>query len=83
LVVVEKAVDSKIIQDKITSLLEKLEIPYKNISHYVLAFIHRSIVNERQDFTPEHNERLEFLGDAVLELAITNNLFIQYPEKTE
>jgi len=36
-------------------------IDYKNISNYILAFIHRSIVNERPDFAPEHNERLEFL----------------------
>lgn len=83
MVVVEKAINSKVIQDKIITILEKLDIPFKDISHYVLAFIHRSIVNERQDFAPEHNERLEFLGDAVLELAITNNLFIKFPDKPE
>lgn len=83
MVVVEKAVNSKNIQEKISILLDKLQIPYINISHYVLAFIHRSIVNEKQDFAPEHNERLEFLWDAVLELVITNNLFLQFPEKPE
>ncbi|USN59422.1 MAG: hypothetical protein H6767_01905 [Candidatus Peribacteria bacterium] len=50
---------------------------------YTLACIHRSIVNERSDYTPEHNERLEFLGDAVLELAVTEQLFADFPEKPE
>lgn len=70
-------------QDKISVLLKKLEINFKDPSLYVLAFIHRSIVNERPDFAPEHNERLEFLGDAVLELAITNNLYKDFPKKPE
>jgi dsRNA-specific ribonuclease len=61
LVVLEKAIENKNIQNKIAGLLDKLDIKYKNISHYVLAFIHRSIVNEKPDFAPEHNERLEFL----------------------
>jgi dsRNA-specific ribonuclease len=61
LVITEKAVKSKIMHDKISVVLNKLDIDYKNISLYVLAFIHRSIVNERPDFAPEHNERLEFL----------------------
>jgi ribonuclease-3 len=64
-------------------LLINLEIPYNNIKNYILAFIHRSIVNERQDYAPEHNERLEFLGDAVLELVITDNLFKNYKDKAE
>ncbi|MDR2640524.1 MAG: hypothetical protein LBC61_04335 [Candidatus Peribacteria bacterium] len=64
-------------------MLINLEIPYNNIKNYILAFIHRSIVNERQDYAPEHNERLEFLGDAVLELVITDNLFKNYKDKAE
>ena len=83
MVLTKKAVDSDICRDKISMLLTKLELDYKDISIYILAFIHRSIVNERPDFAPEHNERLEFLWDAVLELVITNNLFINFPEKTE
>ena len=65
------------------SLTQKLWISYKDISLYVLAFIHRSIVNERPDKAPEHNERLEFLGDAVLELVITERLFLDFPERAE
>ena len=45
------------------------------------AFTHRSYVNEAGG--GKHNERLEFLGDAVLELVVTHHLFIQYPEKAE
>jgi ribonuclease-3 len=40
-------------------------------------------VNERPDYAPNHNERLEFLWDAVLELSITNNLYKDYTDKTE
>jgi len=47
------------------------------------AFIHRSYLNEHRELTLEHNERLEFLGDAVLELIVTDYLFLQYPHKTE
>ena len=46
------------------------------------AFTHRSFVNENKGYG-EHNERLEFLGDAVLELVITDYLFKKYPEETE
>lgn len=64
-------------------LAESLGIQAKDTSLYILAFIHRSIVNERPDKAPEHNERLEFLWDAVLELVITERLYIDFPEKTE
>lgn len=83
MVVTQKAVENKQIQEKIAKLLDVLDVKYNNISHYVLAFIHRSIVNEKPDFAPEHNERLEFLWDAVLELAITRNLYLDFPNKPE
>lgn len=69
--------------DKISVILNELNVKYNDISLYVLAFIHRSIVNERSDFAPEHNERLEFLWDAVLELSITKNLYNHFPTKPE
>ena len=48
-----------------------------------LAFTHRSYVNEQKGTKGEHNERLEFLGDAVLELITTDFLYRKYPEKAE
>ena len=47
------------------------------------AFTHRSYINENREEGLEHNERIEFLGDAVLELVVTNYLFFKYPEKPE
>jgi ribonuclease-3 len=47
------------------------------------AFTHRSYINENRAPGREHNERLEFLGDAVLELVVTEFLFAKYPEKPE
>jgi ribonuclease-3 len=47
------------------------------------AFTHRSYINEYKKGGREHNERLEFLGDAVLELVVTEFLYAKYPEKTE
>jgi ribonuclease-3 len=47
------------------------------------AFTHRSYLNENRDAHREHNERLEFLGDAVLELVVTEFLFAKYPDKPE
>ncbi len=47
------------------------------------AVTHRSYLNEHREATWDHNERLEFLGDAVLELVVTDFLFHKYPEKPE
>ena len=62
--------------------LEKLEtllgIPFTNKSLLVQAFVHRSFLNENREFPLAHNERLEFLGDAVLELVVTEFLFENY-----
>ncbi len=59
-------------------LEEKLGIKFENKNHLVQAFVHRSFLNENRDFSLAHNERLEFLGDAVLELVVTEFLFEQY-----
>lgn len=47
------------------------------------ALIHRSYLNEHPEIKLDHNERLEFLGDAVLELVVTEFLFAKYPEREE
>lgn len=59
---------------------EHLGFEYKNIELFITALTHRSYVNEHKKSVSEHNERLEFLGDAVLELAVTDYLFRNYTE---
>ncbi|PIR83509.1 ribonuclease III [Candidatus Kaiserbacteria bacterium CG10_big_fil_rev_8_21_14_0_10_56_12] len=58
-------------------------VKFKNLDLLVEAFTHRSYLNEHKEYVGSHNERLEFLGDAVLELAVTDFLFKKYPEKSE
>jgi len=66
------------------SPLEKsLGISFRNKDLLIQAFCHRSYLNENPDFYLSHNERLEFLGDAVLELITTDYLFRKYPDKPE
>lgn len=66
------------------SKLEKqLGIKFKNKDLLIQAFVHRSYQNEKPDFYLTNNERLEFLGDAVLELVVTENIYQSYPEKSE
>ncbi|MCF7836475.1 ribonuclease III [Candidatus Gracilibacteria bacterium] len=60
----------------------KLSHEFKNLELLEKAFVHRSFVNENRDVS-ESNERLEFLGDAVLELITTDFLFHKFPEKPE
>src|SRR5579864_4465954 len=58
-------------------------ITFKNKALLKQAFTHRSFINENRSVTAEHNERLEFLGDAVLELVVTDYLYGKYPDKPE
>ncbi len=62
---------------------EKTEIIFKNKELLTQAFIHRSYLNENTNLTIGHNERLEFLGDAVLELVVTDYLYHKYPDQAE
>jgi ribonuclease III len=59
---------------------DELGVEYNDIALLVLAFTHRSYVNEHKKTAPEHNERLEFLGDAVLELVVTEYLYANFGE---
>lgn len=59
---------------------EKLGFEFENIDTLITALTHRSYVNEHKKSVSEHNERLEFLGDAVLELAVTDYLFRSFSE---
>jgi ribonuclease-3 len=62
---------------------KKLDLNFKNKDLLTQAFVHRSYLNENPGFNLDQNERLEFLGDAVLELIVTEELYKRYPEKSE
>ncbi len=66
----------------ITKLLDKLKIPYKNVSLYKQAFTHPSYANERGRHEQDY-ERLEFLGDAVLQFHVSMHLFDLYKKIPE
>src|SRR3989344_8324671 len=69
---------------KVFGLFEKkLGLEFNNKDLLKQAFVHRSYLNENPDFRLDQNERLEFLGDAVLELVITEHLYKDYPKKAE
>jgi ribonuclease-3 len=59
-------------------LAARLGIPFKEEGHLQQALVHRSYLNEHGGFPLDHNERLEFLGDAVLELVVTEYLYVNY-----
>lgn len=65
------------------ALEKKLKVSFKNKDFLVNAFVHRSYLNENPGFYLPHNERLEFLGDAVLELVVTEHLYATYSDKAE
>jgi ribonuclease-3 len=56
-----------------------LGVSFNNVEYFQSAFTHRSYLNEHRNYPLEHNERLEFLGDAVLELVVTEYLYHHYP----
>ena len=62
---------------------KKTKIIFKNKKLLEQAFIHRSYLNENPSTALSHTERLEFLGDAVLELVVTDFLYKKYPDYAE
>jgi ribonuclease-3 len=62
---------------------KKTKIVFKDKNLLKQAFIHRSYINENPSIGLSHNERLEYLGDAVLELVVTDYLYKKYPNNTE
>ena len=64
-------------------LSKKINVEFNDINLLKRACTHRSYLNENKKAGLEHNERLEFLGDAVLELVVTSFLFRRYPDKNE
>ena len=62
---------------------KKIKVFFKDKDLLKQSFTHRSYINENSAATLSHNERLEFLGDAVLELIVTDFLYKKYPHYTE
>src|SRR5438876_928905 len=69
--------------DNLAAFETKIGFSWKDKALLRQAFTHRSYINENKNTKLQHNERLEFLGDAVLELVVTNFLYAQYPNKPE
>lgn len=65
-------------KEDFTDLEATLEVTFENKDILRQALVHRSYLNEHPDFPLGHNERLEFLGDAVLELVVTEYLYQNY-----
>ncbi len=66
-----------------TEFQKRAGVSFKDQNLLTQAFVHRSYINENKNSGLSHNERLEFLGDAVLELVITDFLYQKYPAKAE
>ncbi|MDD5152415.1 MAG: ribonuclease III [Candidatus Pacebacteria bacterium] len=69
--------------EKFGKFEEKIGVTFKDKSVLKEAFTHRSYINETRERNLSHNERLEFLGDAVVELSVTNFLYKKYKDATE
>jgi ribonuclease III len=75
--------DARTIEADLEALEAILEVTFIDKQLLLSAITHRSYLNEHRNATQDHNERLEFLGDAVLELVVTDYLFRTYPDKPE
>jgi len=75
--------EEKNITTSIKELEKLLGVTFNDKKILLSAITHRSYLNEHREADWEHNERLEFLGDAVLELVVTDYLFHKYPNKPE
>ncbi len=75
--------DDRNIDEDLIALERILGFVFHNKMHLLSAVTHRSYLNEHKEAQQDHNERLEFLGDAVLELVVTDFLFNKYTEKPE
>ncbi len=65
------------------NLEKKINVKFKDKKLLKRVFTHKSYINENKNKNLRDNERLEFLGDAVLELVATNHLFDKYPDQSE
>ncbi|MEX2028535.1 MAG: ribonuclease III, partial [Candidatus Curtissbacteria bacterium] len=69
--------------NSLSGLEKQIQVKFQNQDLLRTAFIHRSYLNEHKDFKGDSNERLEFLGDSVLSLLVSQFLFRELPKSTE
>lgn len=69
--------------NNLEKLQKEIRIKFKDENLLRQALVHRSYLNEHPDFHIGHNERLEFLGDAVLQIIVTKYLFLSFPDVPE
>ncbi|MFZ2832215.1 MAG: ribonuclease III [Minisyncoccia bacterium] len=69
--------------EKLAEFENKIGVQFRDRAVLREAFTHRSYINETREKGLDHNERLEFLGDAVVELAVTDFLYKKYPKSNE
>jgi len=67
----------------VSQIEKRIGIEFKNKNLLLQAFCHRSYLNEHPEWKLGHNERLEFLGDAVIEILVTEYLFFKFPKAEE
>ena len=75
--------EDQVLKNSLEKLEKLLKVVFNDKKVLLSAITHRSYLNEHKEATWDHNERLEFLGDAVLELVVTDFLYAKYPEKPE
>ncbi len=68
---------------KLEGIEKNIEYTFAEKNYLIEALTHRSYLNENNHWKPNHNERLEFLGDAVLELIVTEEIYHRYPDYSE
>jgi ribonuclease III len=66
------------LDENLSKLEKKIGCKFKNKDLLMQSLVHRSYINEHKSFSLDHNERMEFLGDAVLELVVTDHLYQNY-----
>jgi ribonuclease III len=71
------------IKENLPLIEKKIGYVFRDKSYLINAFIHSSFINENKECSFPSNERLEFLGDSILNLLVAQHLFTQYPEMSE
>ncbi|MFZ5470500.1 MAG: ribonuclease III [Myxococcota bacterium] len=80
---IRREMDKLTADQRVSALEEKLLLPFPDRTLARSAITHKSYTNEHREEAIDHNERLEFLGDAVVDLAISHRLMERFPQATE